>query len=136
LVSAHYAWPIRESTASAGAELQSSELRVLATVQHALAARWLLRAGFGAGFDWVRVEPFSERAEVQAAERSGLALAALRGALELDAGITERLSFFVAITADAYPGPTRYVLARTSGDEAVLSPWRLRPGMQLGLAWP
>jgi hypothetical protein len=136
LVSAHYAWPIRGSTPSAGADLQSSELRVLATLQHALAERWLLRAGLGAGFDSVSVKPFSERAEVQAADGRRLTLAALRAALELEVRVTQRLSFFAAITLDGYPGDTRYVLARKTGDDDVLSPWRLRPGLELGLAWP
>lgn len=136
LLSAHYAWPVRASTRSAGAELQSSELRLLASVQHALSRRWTFRPMLGAGLDWVRVRPFSDRPDVQPAETSQLVLAALRAVLELEVSALKHLAIQAAIAADLQPGGTRYVLVRRAGDEDVLAPWLVRPGVSLGLAWP
>jgi hypothetical protein len=136
LLSAHYAWPVRASTRSAGAELQSSEIRLLASVQQALSRRWTVRPMLGAGLDWVRVRPFSDRRDVQPAESSGLVLAALRAALELEVSVLKRVAIHAAISTDLQPGGTRYVLVRRAGDEEVLSPWLVRPGVSLGLAWP
>ncbi|HMJ12917.1 MAG TPA: hypothetical protein VK524_15955 [Polyangiaceae bacterium] len=136
IFSAQYTWPARASTERAGAELQTSSLGVLATVQHALDGALLLRAGLGAGLDWVRVTPFTDHDDVRTATPSHLSTALLRAALELEARLSRHFSIYGALGLDIAPSAPDYVLVRREGDESVLSPWPARPSLSLGVALP
>jgi putative intracellular protease/amidase len=54
----------------------------------------------------------------------------------LDLRLSRRLALLGTLAADLDVTGQRYVFRRASGEDAVLSPWIVRPAAALGLAFP
>ena len=96
---------------------------------------WLVGARLGLGVDLIDFTPRGGNAE------SGFLLTAARQttvavftpALKLAFPLHDRLTFSADLFADCYPTRVEFGLERDGAAERVLSPWRVRPGLALGL---
>jgi hypothetical protein len=129
--------PVSAADQSVGVQLQTGALRALFAFERPLSQRTSARVGLGGGVDVVHATPeapMPDRAILEGART--LAFPVARGALAVDVRLTRHLALLGTLAADVDVTGQRYVFRRSSGEDAVLRPWYVRPAAALGLAFP
>jgi hypothetical protein len=126
--------PVSVDGERAGLELGTWALRALVTVRIPVASRLALRGGAGGGADIVDIEPRVRRgagARTAEARYEASAVArALAGAEWILFGAT---SLSAGVTCEMDIVAQRYVDVHAGQSDSVLSPFRVRPGLVLGI---
>jgi hypothetical protein len=128
---------LRLSSWLAYAALEAGQLRE----RPEAAARFWWRSWFarlGAGVDVARVAPgqgTQAAASAELAPAHWSAALVVRGALGTSWALGQRLALEVQLFADVFPTAVHYDVKIDGAVENAFSPWRVRPGLALGLAW-
>lgn len=110
-------------------------LRVGVGYEAALGARWALGAFVGAGVDAVRVTPRANGAGAVADAATVDVRPVLRARVDVAWAVGLRVRVSAGVLADVDVTETAYYVERGAGRDVVASPWRVRPGAVLGVAW-
>jgi hypothetical protein len=130
---AQYRLPVHEDTSRVGVALDGFALRAGVECGPLLWSR--LRVRLAAGADVVRVAPESSDPTVALAPHHWTAGLVATAALRVNVLGNTHTGLSVALVADVLPTAVRYELAVDGAATPVFSPWRVRPGATLEVAF-
>jgi hypothetical protein len=129
-----YRLPVIVDTPPLGVRLEGFTGRALATIDVAVGGQLALRFGAGAGVDMVHMTPRLEGSPgtlLGAEEDFAIVVARVSGGVLWS--FSGDLAFALILSCDVDPSGTRYVAVVDGIAGAVLSPWRVRPALSLGM---
>jgi hypothetical protein len=115
-------------------------VRLLFVLDRSLTSRWIVRGGFGGGFDLIHVAlpPSGSSNDGQLASNPGTRIVAMLRALAVARyAIAAKSELFFGLAADIDVRNGRYVIHMVDGDQTtpseVFHPWPFRPMAMIGI---
>ncbi len=136
-ITAQYRLPLHVDALPVGARLEGGALRAMITLDVLAHTKVNLRLALGGGIDLVELEPEASGASgVSLAESRLLSFGVARAAVGVELRVSSWMTLWARAAADVDPSGTRYVFERHDGEQLVLKPWPVRPGLAIGAGVP
>jgi hypothetical protein len=137
-ITGQYRWPVVDDRPPIGFRLDTTALRLLAGAEVATGSILTFELGVGAGVDLVRLEPRRSIADdsIWVASERSLVIGVARAMAGARWRIGRSLSAHTVFVADADPSRTRLLFEGSQGQEAIRSPYGVRPGFALAVSVP